>query len=178
MSVWKSDNFFFNKTIKEYFKQHPELQLSPALWYRDQKSLDFFDVDYYSKKRCKKCRVTSQITDVKMLSNKKIQYQKLVDFKGEKPDYLPETIPFTKDSMEYLKPHFNNTRQWIIKPLGGSFRKGVKVVKTWDEMYQWVNDTPWNTWILQHFIEHPALCNGKKFHFRVYVLVVKQDSNL
>ena len=44
MSVWKSENFFFNKTIKEYFKQHQELQMSPALWYRDQKSLDFFDM--------------------------------------------------------------------------------------------------------------------------------------
>ena len=176
--IWKSNNYFFDPIIKEYFKKNPGLELSPALWYRDTPRLDFFDVDYYSKKRCRKCRVTSQLTNIQMLSNKKLQYQKLLDFKGERPDYLPETIPFTRDSMHELTGYFNNTRQWIIKPIGGSFRKGVTVVKTHDELVKAVNETKSKNWVLQQFINNPALCHGKKFHFRVYALVVKQDSNL
>ena len=69
--IWKSNNYFFDPIIKDYFKKNPGLELSPALWYRDTPRLDFFDVDYYSKKRCRKCRVTSQLTNIQMLSNKK-----------------------------------------------------------------------------------------------------------
>ena len=100
---------------------------------RDTPDLDYFDVDYYSRRRCRKCRVTSQLTNIQMLSNKQQQYKRLVDFKGECPDYLPETFSFTRDETHTLKHHFNNTRSWIIKPVGGSFRNGVQVVKSWEE---------------------------------------------
>ena len=179
--IWKSQNYFFDDIIKEYIKEHPELNLSEALWYRDSMDLEYFDVDYYSKRRSKKCRVTSQLTNIQMLSNKQLQYKGLVDFKGgDCPDYLPETFSFTntKESIENLKEHFNNSRQWIIKPVGGSFRNGVQVVKTWDALHQAVTKSRFPNWVLQRFISPPALCNGRKFHFRVYVLVVKTAKGL
>ena len=178
VKTWKSDNYFFDKIIKDYMKSHPELGCSKSLWYRDTPNLDYFDVDYYSRQRCRKCRVTSQLTNIHMLSNKQQQYNKLVDFKGECPDYLPETFSFTRDETHTLKHHFNNTRSWIIKPVGGSFRNGVQVVKSWEEMHLAVQKSRWKQWVLQRFISPPALCDGRKFHFRVYVLVVKTAQSL
>ena len=175
---WKSQNHFFDKIIKEYLDKHPELKLSPSLFYRDTKNLDFFDVDYYSDRRCQNCRVTSQLTDIQMLSNKQKQYKTLVNFKGECPDYLPETFSFTRSTIESVRHHFNDTRPWIIKPVGGSFRKGVTVVKTWKDLTDTVNKYKWRDWVLQRFITPPALCDGRKFHFRVYVLVVKSYQSL
>ena len=77
-----------------------------------------------------------------------------------------------------MRHHFNDTRPWIIKPVGGSFRKGVTVVKTWKALTDTVNKYKWRDWVLQRFITPPALCDGRKFHFRVYVLVVKSYQSL
>ena len=79
--TWKSDNYFFDKIIKDYMNSHPELGCSKSLLHRDTPDLDYFDVDYYSRRRCRKCRVTSQLTNIQMLSNKQQQYKRLKTLK-------------------------------------------------------------------------------------------------
>jgi hypothetical protein len=60
----------------------------------------------------------------------------------------------------------------ILKPFGGFAGEGITIASTPDEVTQWMADhAKYSQWILQDYIQDPALKDGKKFHLRVYVII-------
>lgn len=151
----------FNRQIKNYVKKN--------------KVRGLCDVDIKKKNICRNSKISSQFKDLEILGNKNIQYSNMVDFLEERPYYLPETIPFKKNNIKKLKQNFesDDTKKWIVKPENSLNRNGIGVFDSYNKLVHFVNQHNYNEWILQEFIDNPLLINGKKFHFRVYVLIIK-----
>ena len=62
---------------------------------------------------------------------------------------------------------------WIVKPAGLSRGRDIKLVKKYVEILSHCipHKAKSNMWVIQKYIEKPWLYNGKKFDFRVWVVV-------
>ena len=153
----------FNRHIRHYVKQNNINGLC--------------DVDINKKEQCKSSKYASQFKDLEVLGNKSTQYKNAVKYLKEKPYFLPETIPFSKGDILKLKGYFDGNQKWIVKPENGLKRKGIGVFESYSKLEEFVFSYPYGKWILQEFIDNPLLIDGKKFHFRVYVLNIKDTKN-
>ncbi len=62
---------------------------------------------------------------------------------------------------------------WILKPSVVNKGADISVVCEWGEVLSALETVPdIREWVLQRYIEPPLLCDGYKFHLRVYVLCV------
>lgn len=167
-----SDNKYFGKYINQYFGMSGwNKQNSP-------KKSDYSDVDYF-KPVCRDCRVVNQLSDINYLGNKKLQYLNMVKHYGRLPDYVPMTVPFERRELIKIRNLFDKHKLFILKPENDSFRNGVKVVSTFQEAQSWVNNNSrYPNWIIQEFISNCLLYDGKKFHLRIYGLVIKNQKRL
>ena len=173
-----SKNRYFKDVIDDYFKtdwtKYNDINLD---------NLNYVDVDYPSKS-CNKCNIINQFKTTTMLGNKKEQYDNIIKYNnGVKPSYIPLTISFTTDTMSNIEYLFStngisNNKKWILKPENSLARKGITVITTFVECVAWVNKHKSTKWIIQDYIDNPLLISDRKFHFRVYVLVIKDNSNI
>ena len=128
-----SKNRYFKDIIDDYFKtdwtKYNDINLD---------NLNYVDVDYPNKS-CNKCNIINQFKTIDMLSNKKDQYNYILKYNnGVKPDYIPLTISFTKDSIQNIEYLFTNNKKWIIKPENSLARKGVTVISSYNECLNWI----------------------------------------
>ena len=159
----KISNSFFNSIIKDYVDKNKFENID-----------ELCDVDIRKRHLCKDSKIASQFLDIDFFSNKKKQYESVIKYLGKRPEYLPETIMFNKNNINKLMPYFNKNK-WIIKPENSLARKGVKVVNNYKDLYDHVIKSKYNEWICQEYIENPLLIDKKKFHFRLYVLIIKSE---
>jgi len=169
-----SKNRYFKDAIDEYFKtdwtKYNDINLD---------NLNYVDVDYPNKS-CNKCKIINQFKTTTMLGNKKEQYENIIKYNnGIKPDYIPLTISFTSDTITNIEYLFNtdgvDNKKWILKPENALARKGICIITTFNECVTWVNKHKSTQWIIQDYIDNPLLISDRKFHFRVYVLVIKDN---
>lgn len=62
----------------------------------------------------------------------------------------------------------------ILKPLNGFAGSGITIVKTKEEVIEWLNNETnkkYKEWVLEDYIVNPDLKDGYKFHFRVIILI-------
>jgi|TARA_B110000971_G_scaffold220898_2_gene265983 hypothetical protein len=168
-----SKNKYFKDVIDDYFKtdwtKYNDINLD---------ALNYVDVDYPNKS-CNKCNIINQFKTVDMLSNKKEQYNNIIKYNnGVKPDYIPLTISFTKDTIKNIEYLFTTNKKWILKPENSLARKGVCVINSYSDCHNHIMSLKYNTWIIQDYIDNPLLISGKKFHFRVYSLVIKDNTSI
>lgn len=167
-----SDNKYFGKYIDQYFGM--------SGWNKQGSSRksEYSDVDYF-KPVCRDCRVVNQLSDINYLGNKKLQYLNMVKHYGKLPDYVPMTVPFSRGELLKIRNLFDKHKLYILKPENDSFRNGVKIVSTFQEAQAWVNrHGRYSTWIIQEFISNTLLYDNKKFHLRIYGLVIKNKQRL
>lgn len=64
----------------------------------------------------------------------------------------------------------------IVKPLKGFQGRGITLLKTTSELDDWIGSHPdYKEWLVQTYIQNPALKDGYKFHLRVLVVVKKES---
>ena len=175
-----TNNSYFDDIIREY------LENDPRQWVRDERPTEkttLVDMDYYMMDQIPICKIMSQMDGLDVLGNKRKQYQLMERDKPESiGDYIPRTYPFSVNTINSLRPLFDGRRKYIVKPDNGMMQRGIKILEGFDECLRNVNlysMTPdcGNEWILQDFIE-PLLYDTRKYHLRVYVLLVMTTRGL
>ena len=168
-------NKYFKGTINEYFRQKGwnEIDVHDNI----NRENVFYDVDYFDKS-CKDCKIVNQLEDINILGNKKMQYESMLSHFKIRPSYIPETISFSRNECVKAKRLFSGS-PLILKPENGLARVGVNIFNNYDLMKKWVRGSYYDKWIIQKYINSPLLYNNKKFHLRIYGIIVidKQKFN-
>jgi len=169
-----------------YFKDSISAQLK-GMGYRELAKDDgsnkiyYCDVNYNDRKNptFNKCEIVNQLDNVNPLGNKKEQYELHMKYYKKRPEYLPFTMSFSRENLDDISSLFiNNPKDgplvYIVKPENDSFRNGVGLVKSKMELIAHLDEFDmYDDWIIQDYIGNPLLLNGKKFHFRIYVIYVQ-----
>jgi len=101
-----------------------------------------------------------------------MQYEQYLKYHNKRADYIPYTKPFFKKDVETLKPLFKG-KIYIIKPENGTFRNGITIVSNYSQLYNWIHRYTEEKWIIQEFIVNPLLFNNRKFHLRIYAILIR-----
>ena len=177
-----NNNPYFHSLISDELKKSGLQELD------DPSSSDkifYCDISYGNRNHpnYSKCEIVNQLQDVNPLGNKKEQYNIHLNYYKTRPDYIPLTISFNRNSLEELKQLFvSNPREdppvYIVKPENSLSRTGVGVVRNYLELMSHLDHySDYQEWIIQDYIDNPLLFNNKKFHFRIYVIYVQTENS-
>ena len=177
-----NNNPYFHSLISDELKKSGLQELD------DPSSSDkifYCDISYGNRNHpnYSKCEIVNQLQDVNPLGNKKDQYNIHLNYYKTRPDYIPLTISFNRNSLEELKQLFvSNPRDdppvYIVKPENSLSRTGVGVVRNYLELMSHLDHySDYQEWIIQDYIDNPLLFNNKKFHFRIYVIYVQTENS-
>ena len=177
-----NNNPYFHSLISDELKKSGLQELD------DPSSSDkifYCDISYGNRNHpnYSKCEIVNQLQNVNPLGNKKEQYNIHLNYYKTRPDYIPLTISFNRNSLEELKQLFvSNPREdppvYIVKPENSLSRTGVGVVRNYLELMSHLDHySDYQEWIIQDYIDNPLLFNNKKFHFRIYVIYVQTDNS-
>jgi hypothetical protein len=102
------------------------------------------------------------------------------------PKYLMKTFLYdTKENIDDYKDLFKGNKKWILKPAKGREGIGIRTVKNFEELkdhfqnkikrinFKGIKER--NKWVIQEYIDVPMLYENRKFHFRVYFLIVGKE---
>ena len=100
--------------------------------------------------------------------------------------YLMKTFLYdTKENINDYKGLFRGNKKWILKPVKGREGIGIRTVKNFEELkdhfqnkikrinFKGIKEK--NKWVIQEYIDDPMLYENRKFHFRVYFLIVGKE---
>lgn len=177
-----NNNPYFHSLISDELKKSGLQELD------DPSSSDkifYCDISYGNRNHpnYSKCEIVNQLQNVNPLGNKKDQYNIHLNYYKKRPDYIPLTISFNRNSLEELKQLFvSNPRDdppvYIVKPENSLSRTGVGVVRNYLELMSHLDHySDYQEWIIQDYIDNPLLFNNKKFHFRIYVIYVQTENS-
>lgn len=177
-----NNNPYFHSLISDELKKSGLQELD------DPSSSDkifYCDISYGNRNHpnYSKCEVVNQLQNVNPLGNKKDQYNIHLNYYKTRPDYIPLTISFNRNSLEELKQLFvSNPREdppvYIVKPENSLSRTGVGIVRNYLELMSHLDHySDYQEWIIQDYIDNPLLFNNKKFHFRIYVIYVQTENS-
>ena len=177
-----NNNPYFHSLITDELKKSGLQELD------DPSSSDkifYCDISYGNRNHpnYSKCEIVNQLQNVNPLGNKKDQYNIHLNYYKTRPDYIPLTISFNRNSLEELKQLFvSNPRDdppvYIVKPENSLSRTGVGVVRNYLELMSHLDHySDYQEWIIQDYIDNPLLFNNKKFHFRIYIIYVQTENS-
>lgn len=100
--------------------------------------------------------------------------------------FLMDTYPYsTRQKLVKFKNIFEDDKKFILKPTKGREGIGIKIVQNFEELkdffqnevkkidFRKVKET--DKWVIQEYIQSPMLYRKRKFHLRVYFLVVEKE---
>ena len=162
------DNYFQKKGWKKLDKE----KKNPTFFYLDY--LNIYNKKYYSYQSFIK-NLTGN--DKHFLTNK----NNLNFFIDDK--YLMKTYNCDlKNDLDIYKNIFENEKVFILKPSKGREGIGIRIVENFEEMREYLRETilkinfrkvkETDKWVIQEYIQNPYLYENRKFHFRVYFLIV------
>ncbi len=191
VNTYYTRNRYFDEVIRDYLENiHPEEWVKVD---EPSESTTLVDMDFphYRDGLMPTCKIMSQIAGLEVIGNKKNLY---LTMKRHKPksigDYIPKTYLLDPSDTENLREIFDG-RKFIVKPEDRECRKGIFVTKDYrdfceklkdkilkEKKEQLVKKRPPGDWIIQEYIENPLLYEGKKFHLRPYVFLIKRNGML
>lgn len=162
------DNYFKNKNWKKLDKN----KKNPTFFYLDY--LNIYNKEYYSYQSFIKNLIGNQ----KHLLTDKANLNLMLSDK-----YLMKTYNYTVgNNLDKYKNIFKNNKKWILKPSKGREGIGIRIVENFDEMKEYLSETikkinfrkvkETNKWVIQEYINQPLLFMKRKFHLRIYFLIV------
>jgi hypothetical protein len=177
-----NNNPYFHSLISDELKKSGLQELDDT---SSSDKIFYCDISYGNRNHpnYSKCEIVNQLQDVNPLGNKKEQYNIHLNYYKTRPDYIPLTISFNRNSLEELKQLFvSNPREdppvYIVKPENSLSRTGVGVVRNYLELMSHLDHySDYQEWIIQDYIDNPLLFNNKKFHFRIYVIYVQTENS-
>ena len=160
---------------KKGWKKLEHYKKNPTFFYLD--SMKIYDRKYWSYKS----EIKNLIGDQKNhLTNKANLHLMLTD------KYIMKDYNYQVGSdLEEYKNIFRGSKKWILKPSKGRQGIGIKIVTKFNEMknffekevkdinFEKIKDT--DKWVIQEYIDDPLLFGKKKFHFRIYFLIVGKE---
>ena len=171
METYTNKNKFFGDIIDKLLKKKLK---------KSNNNSDLCDIDYVYRYSHDKCKITSQLDRSEILGNKWDQYENYVNWciknnKKKNLKFIPTTYKLDKRKLDkvFLEKLFKGNEKWIVKPINGSFRAGIHVVADYDGLVSWMKQYINVHWILQYYVDNPLKIENKKFHFRIYVLLIK-----
>jgi hypothetical protein len=179
MKNYYSNEGYFNKIIDNYFKQNDGwIKVLDRNKKCDNKKCDNIEFHHVERQLCSTCNVSCGFIDTSSLGNKKKLYDNMIEWsKNTSNDisYLPKSYSFTNNNYKKLQKIFT-TKYWIIKPEHGMRQHGITIINSYPEFVKGIKKYPeYKLWIIQEYINKPLLYNNKKFHFRIYVVLLKTD---
>jgi hypothetical protein len=176
MNNYYVNDGYFNNILNTYLKNEGMYNNRDNKDTKDNN--DNVKLFHSNTEKCSTCEITNNFNDTSPLGNKKKIYDNLTSQLGHIPSYLPETISFTLYDYVKLYHKFDNRKLWIVKPEYGMRQQGIFIIKSYDELIKGLQkNKKYNEWVMQEYIDKPLLYNGKKFHFRVYALIIR-DSDM
>lgn len=163
---------YFVKTSESAFTDEMVKRLEERGWkYKSSMAVDFIFLekeDAYWRNRFDTLRSgwisILQGASVAMLCNKLALHK---HFEGS--SFLVPT-QFLKRGEDL--PTISRVYPKILKPLGGFSGEGIGIIENKQQISRWIDVYPeYTDWLLQPYLKHPALRNGRKFHLRVLVLI-------
>lgn len=165
------DNYFKDKDWKKLNKN----KKNPTLFYLDY--LNIYNKKYYNYQPF----IKNLIGNDKHLLTDKTNLHLMLPSK-----YLMKTYNFNlKDDIEKYKNIFKNNKKFILKPAKGREGIAIRIVENYEEMKEYLYETikkidfrkikETDKWVIQEYIQNPYLYEKRKFHFRVYFLIINKD---
>lgn len=167
------------KRIKAYFepkgwKKYVYKKGSPTLVYLDGKNVyqkkQYFNLKCYIK-NLSGLEKKYYMTDKKNLS--------LILL----PKYFMKSYNYnTSEDLTVFKNIFKRGKRWILKPALGAEGIGITIVQNYKELKNFfendiekinfgrIRET--NQWVVQEYLNQPMLYKNRKFHLRIYFLIV------
>jgi hypothetical protein len=106
--------------------------------------------------------------------NNKIKLYQIL--KGK--EYIPQSFIFNKNNFYKFKNIIKSNDIFILKPESEFARKGMLIINSYESAKKHINKESRYGWVFQKYIKNPLLYKNKKFHIRVYTLVVNRNDNL
>jgi hypothetical protein len=189
MKEYYSNDYYFNDIIDKYFKQNNGWM---KILHRNEKcnSTNCNDLAFHHRERqlCSTCTVSNGFIDTSSLGNKKKMYENMLIWnkthghKSHNISYLPITYSFINTEFHNgsLKNKLSGIfggKYWIIKPEYGMRQEGITIIKSYSELKNAINKYPvYKAWVIQEYIHKPLLYKNKKYHFRIYAIILKSHT--
>lgn len=181
VNTYYTRNKYFDEVIRDYLEN-----IHPDKWVKvdePSESTTLVDMDFphFEDGLMPTCKIMSQIEGLECTLNHKWNMYQLIKrcHPSSIGDYVPKTYLIKSLTTPSLRNMFSG-RKYIVKPGERSGRCGIFVVNNYDSFCQSLQSErqkyPFDEWILQEYIDPPLLYEGKKFHFRVYALLIKKGS--
>jgi hypothetical protein len=166
-------NRYFKKPVNDFFNM---LFKSDKEKFQNSKNI-YCDIDsLYQYQNYEKCHIINQLKDYNIFGDKYTHYKLLTNNK-KKSKYLLNTYLFNINNLNKIKKILKNYPIWIIKPRNNYGRKGVTIIRNYNDIYNWIKqDSNNKEWILQKYVDNPILINKKKVHLRIYVILKKNKN--
>lgn len=169
--LWKEtegDDFDFNWSEKNYFSNDTDQPFHSLF---PHQHVNHFPNNY------ELTRKDMMYKNLK-LHKKHLEKEKRYD-EAKEYNFYPLTFHMPSEFTLFVEEykHTPNTI-WIMKPAGKAQGKGIFIVTSLNQLYQWRNSLKGGqenaineTYVVQKYLYNPLLLGGKKFDLRVYALV-------
>jgi hypothetical protein len=155
------DDDMFGGIITKYFNEQ----------YGWREGTFFPDLHHSINNKCNLCNITNDFSNLDQLSIKGELYKVI-----KSTNYLPKHFQLDMNNLEFFKPMFNNTH-WVIKPEQSYQHKGLMITNKFSQMVNHLrSNTEHESWVCQEYIKKPLLYYEKKWHLRVYVLILRKNN--
>ena len=170
-----------DKRINSYFQEKGWVKFDkkkyqdPTLIYLEGMSIYNKDIYNYNS------FVKNQISNDKDQLTDKDNLPKILSNKYQLKTYIINLKNFVAKKYKNL---FTADKIWILKPARGREGIGIKIVKKYEDFYNYLSRDikkinfkikRTDVWVLQEYISKPLLYMERKFHLRVYFMIFKKN---